>query len=241
MAEDAAAPRVAGSFTAGEIGPGAGCSPGMAVRLRRRSPASLPPMTGIEIAFAGPLQCRQIEPDQRAHQPQRAGAHLEHAGPHPGTDLLCRRRPRHPGRHARLRLRGGAQGQGRRLDRTDPRLSHAGAPICRASMCWSMRAVASATPTIEVLAPLDDAAVSYQIVLTKADAGRRPAEPGGDRVPRQHPAAFPSARHANTAPAFPSCALVAVGEKRRGDASFRRVARAPSAPANAGAPNERRA
>ena len=67
--------------------------------------ASLPPMRGIEIAFAGPLQCRQVEPDQRAHRPQRARAHLAHARPHPGADLL-RRRPRNldAGRHAGLRL-----------------------------------------------------------------------------------------------------------------------------------------
>ena len=40
----------------------------------------------------GPLQCRQVEPDQRAHRAQGAGAHLEHAGPHAGADLLRGRR-----------------------------------------------------------------------------------------------------------------------------------------------------
>src|SRR4030081_683398 len=83
---------------------------------------TLPPMQGIEVADSGgvrrPLQCRQIQPDQRADRPQRAGAHLAYARPHPGTDLL--RRPagsRLPaGRYARLWLCVRAQSQGRVLD-----------------------------------------------------------------------------------------------------------------------------
>ena len=71
-----------------------------------------------------PLQCRQIQPDQRADRAQRAGAHLAHAGPHPGTDLL--RRPgrcRLPaGRHARLWLRVSAESQSRVVDRADPQI-----------------------------------------------------------------------------------------------------------------------
>ena len=39
-----------------------------------------------------PLQCRQIEPDQRADRPQKPRPHLAHARPHPGTDFLHRRR-----------------------------------------------------------------------------------------------------------------------------------------------------
>ena len=83
-----------------------------------------------------PLQCRQIEPDQRAHRPQRAGAHLAYAGPHPGTDLL--RRPGQgrtsAGRHARLRLRLGAEDPGRVVDQADSPIPagtrHAGAGLC---------------------------------------------------------------------------------------------------------------
>ena len=83
-----------------------------------------------------PLQRRQIQPDQCADRPQRAGAHLAYAGPHPGTDLL--RRPRQcrasTGRHARLRLRLGAENQGRVLDQADPsipaRTRHPGAGLC---------------------------------------------------------------------------------------------------------------
>ena len=70
-----------------------------------------------------PLQCRQVEPDQRAHRPQGARAHLAHARPHPGTDLLPGRgRPQRRG-HARLRLCRRRQIQDRGLDRADPRLS----------------------------------------------------------------------------------------------------------------------
>ena len=39
----------------------------------------------------GPLQCRQVEPDQRAHRPQGARPHLAHARPHAGADLLLGR------------------------------------------------------------------------------------------------------------------------------------------------------
>ena len=51
----------------------------------------------------------------------------------------------------------------------DPCVSARAAPISRASMCWSMRAMGSRTPTSAVFRTLDEAAVSYQIVLTKAD------------------------------------------------------------------------
>src|SRR5881396_2016956 len=71
-----------------------------------------------------PFQRRQIQPDQRADRPQRAGAYLAYAGPYPGTDLLRRPWPcRLPaGRYARLRLRIRAEDQGRLLDRADPQI-----------------------------------------------------------------------------------------------------------------------
>ena len=55
---------------------------------------------------------------------RKALARTSHTpGPHAGADLL-RRRPADadPGRHAGLRLRGRAEGQGEGLDRADPRL-----------------------------------------------------------------------------------------------------------------------
>ncbi len=67
-----------------------------------------------------PLQCRQVQPDQRADRPQRAGTHLAHAGADAGTDLLPGTAALGPaaGRHAGLRLRLGAEDEDRRLDRT---------------------------------------------------------------------------------------------------------------------------
>ena len=71
---------------------------------------------------AGDRLCRALErrqelAAQRAHQPQVAGAHLQHAGPDAGAQLL-RRRPAAAaaaGRHARLRLCRRAQGSGQAL------------------------------------------------------------------------------------------------------------------------------
>ena len=63
-------------------------------------------------------------------------------------------------------------------------------------MCWSTRGAVSAPPTMPVLETLDAAAVSYQVVLTKADE----VKPAVLRRPRgrkaalaKHPAAFPEA------------------------------------------------
>ncbi len=50
--------------------------------------ASLPPASLPEIAFVGPLQCRQVEPDQRADQPQNAGAGEPYAGAHAGDHFF---------------------------------------------------------------------------------------------------------------------------------------------------------
>ena len=55
------------------------------------SPASLPRHDGRRDRLRGPPECRQVEPHQRADQPQRARAHLAHARPDPGAHLLHRR------------------------------------------------------------------------------------------------------------------------------------------------------
>ena len=123
-----------------------------------------------------PLQCRQIQPDQCADRPQRAGAHLAHAGPHPGTDLL-----RRPGR-AGLRL----------VDM--PGYGYASAPKAKVAS-WTalihkflqgrgnlarVYVLIDARHglkdvDLDVLKTLDKSAVSYQVVLTKADQVK-PAE-----------------------------------------------------------------
>ena len=41
-----------------------------------------------------PLQCRQVEPHQRARQPQESRPRFQHAGPHAGDQLLRSRRGR---------------------------------------------------------------------------------------------------------------------------------------------------
>ena len=65
----------------------------MALRLAAPRSSRLPPTMRHRDRLRRPLQCRQVEPDQRAHRPEGAGPHLAHAGPHPGAHLL-RRSPR---------------------------------------------------------------------------------------------------------------------------------------------------
>ena len=144
----------------------------------------LPPMKRRRDRLCRPLQCRQVEPDQRADRAQGAGAHLEHAGPHPGADLLPRRRPAHAGRHAGLRPRRGVEGEDRGLDRADR-----GVPARprqpRARLCAGRCAARpQGRSTTQVLKALGAAAVSHQVVLTKTRGdqavGARGAG-GGDR------------------------------------------------------------
>ena len=131
---------------------------------------TLPPMAGLGGGVRRPLQCRQIEPDQRADRPQRAGAHLAHAGPHPGADFL-----RRAGK-AGLRL----------VDM--PGYGYASAPKTKVASWTALihqfllgRATLARVYVLidarhgikdvdqDVLKTLDKSAVSYQVVLTKAD------------------------------------------------------------------------
>jgi len=52
----------------------------------------LPDADAPEVAFRGPLECRQVVAASTADQSQQPGAHLEHAGADPGAQLLRRRR-----------------------------------------------------------------------------------------------------------------------------------------------------
>ena len=85
----------------------------------------LPPAGPAGDRFRRPLQCRQILAAQRADRPQGAGADLKYAGADAGAELL---RSRHAtaaaaGRYAGLRPCRGLEGQDRRLDAADARLS----------------------------------------------------------------------------------------------------------------------
>jgi hypothetical protein len=48
----------------------------------------LPPEGPPEIRICRPFECRQVLADQRAGRRQRAGADIEHTGPHPGAELF---------------------------------------------------------------------------------------------------------------------------------------------------------
>ena len=71
--------------------PAAGCSPATgASSSAAGSVEALPPMRGVEIAFAGRSNVGKSSLINALTGRQRAGAHLAHAGPHPGADLLRR-------------------------------------------------------------------------------------------------------------------------------------------------------
>jgi hypothetical protein len=97
-----------------------------------------------------PLQCRQIEPDQRAHRPPVARPHVEYAGSHPGVDLFRRFKPVSAGRFARLRICRSRQEQGYGVDEAHPRLSRAPAfrPCAREEIAqrWPTRPAGTLFP-----------------------------------------------------------------------------------------------
>ena len=143
-----------------------------------------------------PLQRRQVVAAQPADQPERPGARLEHAGAHAGAQHLRGRRAgaAAPGRHARLRLRQGAEGGRPQVALPDQRLSArpAGAEAHPAA---DRRRHGLKDVDREVMKMLDDAAVSYRLVLTKADkikASELDAVTGATEAEaRKHPAAHP--------------------------------------------------
>jgi hypothetical protein len=85
----------------------------------------LPPMKGVEIAFAGRSNVGKSSLINGLNRTQGAGAHFKHAGPHAGADLFRSggRLAAAAHRYAGLRLRGSAEGDGRGVDCADPRLS----------------------------------------------------------------------------------------------------------------------
>ena len=160
--------------------------------LAAGSAASLPPVRGIEIAFAGRSNVGKsslinVLTGRRAlarisHTPGRTQELIFFAG------LLVS-----PGRHARLRLCRRRETKVKAWTSLIHDFSE-GARISRASMCWSMAGMASKTPTRRAR-HFGSAAVNYQLVLTKADQVK-PAEHGPliariEAAIARHPAAFP--------------------------------------------------
>ena len=79
-----------------------------------------------------PLQCRQIEPDQRADQPQGPGPRQQHAGAHPRDQFLQSGRQADPHRPARLWLCQGVQDAGGGMADPDLLLSQRPRHACAA-------------------------------------------------------------------------------------------------------------
>ena len=142
---------------------------------------TLPPMAGIEIAFAGRSNVGKSSLinaltgrnalARTSHTPGRTQELIFFEGPD-------KRRPA-AGRHARLWLCLGAQDQGRVLDRADPSIP-AGTRHARAGLCADRRA-----PRPQGCRPgrAEDAGQVRRQLSGRADQGR-PGE--GDRAGRAH-------------------------------------------------------
>ena len=195
---------------------------------RRRGMDSLPPMKGLEIAFAGRSNVGKSIADQRAHRPQGAGAHLAHARPHPGAHLLPGPGRSAPRRHAGLWLCGSAEGQGQGLDRLIHAYLRGRANLARVYVLIDARhgLKDADQPALDLLRK---AAVSHQIVLTKCDqipakrSRSRIAEIGGrsQRAPRPFLISWRPRRA--RAPAFRNCARPSRGSSPSGRASVTRT------------------
>ena len=134
--------------------------------------ANLPEATLPEVAFAGRSNAGKSTA-LNALTGRSAGAGLQDPGPHPAAGVLRHRRTV-PGRSARLRLRQGAQGGGRALDQAGVRLSaRAAEPAARVCLLIDARHGFKKADEEEILELLGEAAVPFQLVLTKADLVRK--------------------------------------------------------------------
>jgi hypothetical protein len=133
--------------------------------------------------------------DQRADRPQGAGPRLQHAWPHAGDQLLHPRRKPLPGRPARLWLRRGAQVPIVEKWQALLKAYLAGRATLRRAFVLIDARHGIKPVDEEIMSLLDTAAVTFQVVLTKADKVRSKDQ---NRVLDQirtrlatHPAAFP--------------------------------------------------
>src|SRR5262245_8208812 len=143
----------------------------LAVRRRRRVGRGAAAHARHRDCRCRALQCRQVEPDQRAHRTARARAHLAYAGPHAGADLSHRAVAAHAHRHAGLRLCGTAKAKVEAWTALNHALLMGRRNLARADLLVDAR---HGLKPIDagVLDTLDKAAVNYQIVLTKADGAK---------------------------------------------------------------------
>ena len=131
--------------------------------------ADLPPADRVEMAFAGRSNVGKSSLIN-ALTGRRPGAHLEHAGPDAGTQIFeAERRAAAHRRHARLRLC-----RRRRSDKVAAwtKLIHhylTGRPNLRRVYVLVDGRHGPKANDLTVMNELDKAAVSYQVVLTKAD------------------------------------------------------------------------
>ena len=139
------------------------------VAASRRASNRLPAEPASGDRLRRPLQRRQVEPDQRADRPEDARPHLADAGPDPPAQLLRPRRPADAGRSAGLRLRRGTETGDRRAGRGSSMPTCAAGRPCVGCCSSSMPAAGRAQIDRRVMTMLDQAAVSYQVALTKAD------------------------------------------------------------------------
>ena len=144
-----------------------------------------------------PLQCRQVEPDQRARQSARSGAHLQYARPHAGAQFLRAAWAAFlHGRHAGLRIsRRRPRAKVEQWTRLVKDYLRGRPTLGRVFLLIDARHGLKSADRA-VMALMDEAAVSYQAVLTKIDKIKptdlaRMQQTTADEL-RKHAAAYPT-------------------------------------------------
>ncbi len=146
----------------------------------------------------GPIERRQVVADQRAYRPARSGTRLQQPGPHARDQLFPgERRPIGDRGSAGIWLCEAEKAAVKRWQRLIRELSQGAGPVSGASFILIDARHGLKAADEEAMDLLDETAVSYQIVLTKADkcsaegAGR--GEGGASqKVAGKRPAAYPA-------------------------------------------------